>query len=35
MAPDFTLADATGKTYRLSQFRGKNTVVVRFILFDF
>ena len=35
MAPDFTLADATGKTYRLSQFRGKQTVVLRFILFDF
>jgi hypothetical protein len=35
MAPDFTLANTTGKTYRLSQFRGKKTVVVRFILFDF
>jgi hypothetical protein len=34
MAPDFTLADSSGKTYRLSQFRGK-TVVVRFILFDY
>jgi HEAT repeat protein len=33
-APDFTLADFTGKTYRLSQFRGK-TVVLRFILFDY
>jgi hypothetical protein len=35
MAPDFTLTDSTGKTYRLSQFRGKQTVVLRFILFDF
>jgi HEAT repeat protein len=35
MAPDFTLADFSGKTYRLSQFRGKKTVVLRFILFDF
>jgi hypothetical protein len=33
-APDFTLANYAGKTYRLSQFRGK-TVVVRFILFDY
>ena len=33
-APDFTLTDFGGKTYRLSQFRGK-TVVVRFILFDY
>jgi HEAT repeat protein len=35
MAPDFTLADFSGKTYRLSQFRGKKAVVLRFILFDF
>jgi hypothetical protein len=35
MAPDFTLTDFSGKTYRLSQFRGKKTVVLRFILFDF
>ncbi len=35
MAPDFTLTNFTGKTYRLSQFRGKQTVVLRFILFDF
>jgi HEAT repeat protein len=35
MAPDFTLTDFTGKTYQLSQFRGKQTVVLRFILFDF
>ncbi len=33
-APDFTLTDFTGKTCRLSQFRGK-TVVLRFILFDY
>ena len=33
-APDFTLTDHSGKTYRLSQFRGK-TVVLRFILFDY
>ena len=35
MAPDFTLTDFSGKAYRLSQFRGKKTVVLRFILFDF
>jgi HEAT repeat protein len=35
MAPDFTLSDERGKTYRLSQFRGKKTVVLRFILFDY
>jgi hypothetical protein len=35
MAPDFTLRDFSGKTYRLSDFRGKKTVVLRFILFDF
>jgi HEAT repeat protein len=34
IAPDFTLTDYTGKTTRLSQFRGK-TVVLRFILFDY
>src|SRR5262245_51406236 len=34
-APDFTLTDFAGKNYRLSQFRGKQTVVLRFILFDF
>jgi HEAT repeat protein len=33
-APDFSLTDYTGKTVRLSQFRGK-TVVLRFILFDY
>jgi HEAT repeat protein len=35
LAPDFTLTDFTGKTYRLSQFRGKQTVVLRFILYDY
>jgi HEAT repeat protein len=35
MAPDFTLTDFSGKTYRLSEFRGKKAVVLRFILFDF
>jgi HEAT repeat protein len=34
-APDFTLTDFTGKPYRLSQFRGKQTVVLRFILYDY
>ena len=34
-APDFTLTDYTGKTYRLSQFRGKRTVILRFLLFDY
>jgi HEAT repeat protein len=33
-APDFSLTDYNGKSYRLSQFRGK-TVVLRFILFDY
>jgi HEAT repeat protein len=35
LSPDFTLADFTGKPYRLSQFRGKKTVVLRFILYDY
>jgi HEAT repeat protein len=35
LAPDFTLTDFAGKTYRLSQFRGKKAVVLRFILFDY
>ncbi|MBI1915271.1 MAG: redoxin domain-containing protein [Planctomycetes bacterium] len=33
LAPDFALKDATGKTYRLSQFRDK-IVVLTFIIFD-
>jgi hypothetical protein len=35
LAPDFTLTDVTGKPYRLSQFRGKKAVVLRFILYDY
>ena len=35
LAPDFTLTDFTGKAYRLGQFRGKKTVVLRFILYDY
>jgi HEAT repeat protein len=35
LAPDFTLTDFTGKAYRLSQFRGKKAVVLRFILYDY
>jgi HEAT repeat protein len=35
VAPDFTLTDFTGKPHRLSEFRGKKTVVLRFILFDY
>src|SRR5262249_21895662 len=34
-APDFTLEDFTGRTHRLGQFRGKKTVVLRFILYDY
>ena len=33
-APDFTLADASGQSYRLSKYRGKKTIVVTFILQD-
>jgi hypothetical protein len=33
-APDFALKDATGKTYRLSQFHDKKIVVLAFILAD-
>jgi HEAT repeat protein len=35
LAPDFTLTDFTGKPHRLSEFRGKQPVVLRFILFDY
>lgn len=34
LAPDFALTDASGQIYRLSQFRGKKTVVLTFILQD-
>ena len=34
-APDFALANFAGKTYRLSQFRGRKSVVLRFILYDY
>jgi hypothetical protein len=33
-APDFTLPDAGGETYRLGQFRGKRAVVLTFIVVD-
>ena len=32
LAPDFTLSDPTGKAYRLSQYRGKKTVVLIFLI---
>jgi len=31
-APDFTLADASGKTWRLDQFRGKKPVLLIFLI---
>lgn len=30
MAPDFTARALTGKTFRLSQFRGKSPLIVNF-----
>jgi AhpC/TSA family len=33
-APNFALADASGQTYRLSQFRGRKSVVLSFVIQD-
>lgn len=35
MAPDFTLADTTGKQVKLSEFRGKKNVVLAFYVLAF
>jgi cytochrome oxidase Cu insertion factor (SCO1/SenC/PrrC family) len=35
MAPDFTLPDTTGKKVTLSDFRGKNNVVLAFFVLAF
>jgi hypothetical protein len=35
LAPDFALTNFKGETHRLREFRGKKTVVLRFILFDY
>ena len=35
MAPDFTLPDQNGKPYSLSQFRGKENVVMAFYVLAF
>jgi cytochrome oxidase Cu insertion factor (SCO1/SenC/PrrC family) len=35
LAPDFTLPDLTGKAVKLSDFRGKNNVVLAFYVFAF
>ena len=35
VAPDFTLPDLTGKAVKLSDFRGKNNVVLAFYVFAF
>jgi cytochrome oxidase Cu insertion factor (SCO1/SenC/PrrC family) len=34
-APDFTLSDTGGKRVTLSEFRGKNNVVLAFYVFAF
>lgn len=35
IAPDFTLPDLAGKPVKLSEFRGKNNVVLAFYVFAF
>lgn len=35
MAPDFTLPDLSGKSVKLSEFRGKHNVVLAFYVFAF
>ena len=35
MAPDFTLTDTTMQKVKLSDFRGKNNVVLAFYIFAF
>lgn len=30
LAPDFELKDSSGKTYKLSEFRGKKNVILEF-----
>ena len=35
MAPDFTLTDTNGKKVTLSEFRGKNNVVLAFFVLAF
>jgi peroxiredoxin len=34
-APDFTLSDTTGQKVKLTDFRGKNNVVLAFYIFAF
>ncbi len=35
LAPEFTLTDTTGKTVKLSDFKGKKTVVLAFYVLAF